>query len=125
MNSSSSDMTRMTMNTVKNWADGIIAQDNKEGVDKDPALGSMDFKIQVDGIKMSGTLKYDELPDKMKQLKEMALTTQGPAGSINYKRLPDSTEMANIISIADNAEIAVVVDEKKGIYEYHQRTLAP
>jgi hypothetical protein len=125
MNANSCDMARMTMNTVKQWADGIMVQDNKEGVDKDPAMGSMDFKIQVDDIQMRGTLKYDELGDKMKQLREMSLTTQGPAGSISYKRIPDSsTEMANIISLADNAEVAVVVDEKKGIYEYHQRTLA-
>ncbi len=115
------DSARTTMDMVKTWGQNIMLQDNVEGVDKNPATGSMDFELKNDGYQAQGTLQYDTLPGQMKQLRAMALTL--PEGSINYGRIPDSTtEMASIVSKADNTEISVVVDEQKGIYEYHQRT---
>jgi len=110
------------MEMVKMWGQNIMKQDNVEGVDKDPATGSMDFELRNDGYQAKGTLQYDTLPDQMKQLRAMALTL--PEGSLSYGRIPDSTtEMASIISKVDNTEVAVVVDEQKGVYEYHQKAL--
>jgi hypothetical protein len=127
MITNTAEMAKMTMDMVRFMGESLILTDNKEGMDLDPEPGSIVFKnLPQDFAEMSGSLKYDELPDKMKQLRQMSLHAVNENGDmdINYGRVPDSsTEMVSIKSKAANNEIAVIVDEQKGVYEYHERPL--
>lgn len=126
MNTNNAEMAKMTMGLVRFMGNSLIQNDNKAGFDLDPEPGSVVFNTPQDETSLTGSLKYDELPDKMKQLKEMALNVKSPDSDmeIHYGRIPDSsTEMLSIKSVSSNNEIAVIVDEQKGVYEYCERPL--
>gem|GEM_PF-2715845 len=125
INSNETQMAKATLNTVKYLGASFIAQDNT-AIDKDSQKGSVSVEEQVDSVQLNVKLSYDELPDKMKQLRQMVLSARHPEGeeNISYGRIPDSrTEMVQIKSSEKNKEIAVIVDEEKGIYSYNEKPL--
>lgn len=113
------------LQTVNDLAGQYIAMDNLVG-DRDSDKGSVRVKHRGDSTSINVNLKYDPLPDRMNQLREMSFTYKHSHGkeTMEYKRLPDSdTQMIHTKSTSEGTEVSAVIDESKGIYTYEERQI--
>ena len=110
---------------TKAIANQYMAKDNKSE-DKNPEKGAVHVIQTEDTTTVDAKVKFDPLPGQMGKLRNMSISYKHPNGeeTIKYAKVPDSeTEMISMKSTSEGKEVAVMVDEQKGIYFYKERPL--